>query len=89
MTFADSPALVSRSEHWPWPREKGVPRRVRITQRGGVRSELPFPPILHAPCGQIREVWVNSHGAVSAILDDGQALGLLPGEFEIVEWWQL
>ena len=31
-------------------------------------------------------VWVNSYGAVSAILPNGQKLGLLPSEFDVVEW---
>jgi len=31
-------------------------------------------------------VWVNSHGAVSAILPNGERLGLLPSEFDVTEW---
>lgn len=31
-------------------------------------------------------VWVNSCGAVSAILPNGEMLGLLPSEFDVVEW---
>jgi len=30
--------------------------------------------------------WVNSYGAVSAILPTGIKLGLYPSEFEVVEW---
>ena len=31
-------------------------------------------------------VWVNSYGAVSAILTNGERLGLLPSEFDVTEW---
>ena len=31
-------------------------------------------------------VWVNSYGAVSAILPNGEKLGLLPSEFDVVNW---
>jgi len=31
-------------------------------------------------------VWVNSYGAVSAILPNGEKLGLLPSEFNVTEW---
>lgn len=34
-------------------------------------------------------VWVNSYGAVSAILPNGEKLGLLPSEFDVVEWHPL
>lgn len=31
-------------------------------------------------------VWVNSYGAVSSILENGEKLGLLPSEFDVTEW---
>lgn len=31
-------------------------------------------------------VWVNSYGAVSSILPNGNTLGLLPSEFVVTEW---
>ena len=31
-------------------------------------------------------VWVNSFGAVSAILPNGEKLGLRPSEFDVTEW---
>jgi hypothetical protein len=31
-------------------------------------------------------VWVNSYGAVSAILPNGEKLGLLPSEFDVTKW---
>lgn len=30
--------------------------------------------------------WVNSYGAVSAILPNGERLGLYPSEFDVTEW---
>jgi hypothetical protein len=30
--------------------------------------------------------WTNRHGAVSAILPNGDKLGLMPNEFEVVEF---
>lgn len=86
MTSQDSPALKHRSPHWPWPVALGVPRLVRALR--DVRSELPFPPFLVVKTGRTYEVWVNSHGALSALLPDGE-LGLKPGEFQVVEWHHL
>jgi hypothetical protein len=37
-------------------------------------------------CPLCNQVYVNSHGAVAAILPGMQLLGLYPDEFEIVEW---
>jgi hypothetical protein len=31
-------------------------------------------------------VWVNSYGAVTAILPNGERLGLVPSEFDVTEW---
>lgn len=31
-------------------------------------------------------VWVNSYGAVSAILENGEKLGLFPSEFDVTDW---
>jgi len=31
-------------------------------------------------------VWVNPYGAVSAILPNGELLGLYPSEFDVSEW---
>jgi hypothetical protein len=31
-------------------------------------------------------VWVNSYGAISAILKNGERLGLIPSEFDVTEW---
>lgn len=36
---------------------------------------------------QLYHTTVNSHGAVCGICDNGQALGVKPDEFEVVEWF--
>jgi hypothetical protein len=88
-TAFDSPALTYRSEQYPrlgfGGQEERVPYRVRITT--DVRSELrdaDTKPLL-CPTGKVVDAWVNSHGAVAAIMPYG-LLGLKPGEFEVVEW---
>jgi hypothetical protein len=43
-----------------------------------------MPPV--AVIGRVLPVWTNSYGAVAAVFEDGEKLGLKPGEFEIVEW---
>lgn len=78
-----SPALTVRSEHYPPRYQDRVPLKVKATRY--VTPDLPF--IGTASC--IREgeyyVWVNSHGAVAAIMEDGEKLGLKPDEFEVIE----
>lgn len=68
-----------------------VPLKVRVAKK--VTPDLPF---LHKDLGVKNDtvcekdneyyVWVNSYGAVSAILPNGEKLGLLPSEFDVVEW---
>jgi hypothetical protein len=91
VTPSDSPALQYRSEHYPASWNQKVPRRVRMAKT--VTSEL--PPIvlvsqglsrLAAIGGREYDVWCNSHGAVTAILEGGELLGLRPYEFEIIAW---
>ena len=89
MEVMDSPALSGVSKHWPkkWDR---VPKRVLM-----LRTALPDhiltlvnPKLrgLAAVKGQDYPVWVNRHGAVSAVLPGGHRLGLYPSEFEVVEF---
>jgi len=78
------PALHYQSENYPADWHGRVPKRVRICK--AERSDIPIPPVLEAKLGTQYEVYVNSHGAVAAILPEMQLLGLLPDEFEIVEW---
>jgi hypothetical protein len=54
-----------------------------------VRSDIPF--LLSgfqrvALEGHEYDAWVNSHGAVAAVLDKGERLGVRPYEFEVIEW---
>jgi hypothetical protein len=82
-----SPAIAFRSIHYP-PRFEGkVPTRVRMLRT--VASDIPCqlrPMVVKA--GYDYPAWVNSHGAVSAVLDHGGMLGLRPDEFEVVEWFR-
>lgn len=64
-----------------------VPKLVRTTRR--VTADWPIclsKPDCVAPVGEVFPAWTNSHGAVSAILPNGEKLGLYPTEFEVVEW---
>lgn len=74
-TESDSPALSYQSEHYPSSWHGKVPRRVRLTTR--VWSDFPFK-FLEVEKGVEVPVWVNSHGAVAAILPNGDTLGLKP-----------
>jgi len=80
-----SPALTKQSEHYPERFKGKVPYKVRMLKT--VTSDLPFivKPILWAYEGETYDVWVNSHGAVSAFLPE-DLLGLKPDEFEVIEW---
>ena len=82
-TFFDSPALQGRSKNWP-SYFHAIPKRIVAIKQ--VTSDLPFGPrIICLPRAEF-EVCVNSHGAVSAIADDGRLLGLKPDEFVVIEW---
>lgn len=65
-----------------------VPRKVVLAKQ--VKSDLPI--FAQSVPGIVAEkdveyfVWVNSYGAVSAILPNGQTLGLIPSEFDVTEW---
>lgn len=70
-----------------------VPLKVRTVNR--ITPDLPqFHKILGVKTDTVCEengeyyVWVNSLGAVSAILPNGEKLGLKPSEFEVIEWHQ-
>ena len=88
MSENTSPALTHRSKHYPAAWHQKVPKRVRMAKT--VYSDVPVfmtgGERLAALDGKEYNVWVNSQGAVTAILEDGQRLGLKPYEFEIIEW---
>ena len=78
------PALNYQSEHYP-PSWKGkVPKRIKMAIT--VHADFPFKEIPPAIKDRIYEAWVNSHGAVAAIMTNGTKLGIKPYEFEIIEW---
>ncbi|WP_323115424.1 hypothetical protein [Pseudomonas guariconensis] len=86
----DCPALHQRSDIYPFGDR--VPRTVRMLKT--VTAD-PMPGIGlayikgDAPVakeGQTYPVWTNSHGAVTAVMEDGARLGLRPAEFEVDSW---
>lgn len=80
-----SPALtIQNVGYYPPHWKKKVPKRVRATRN--VRSELPFGERTYARREIEYDVYVNSNGAVCAILPDGELLGLKPDEFKVVDW---
>lgn len=82
-----SPAHVERSEHYPAHWKGQVPTVVGMLKT--VRSELPIGmgPVLVANAEDTFPVWVNSHGAVSAVFPDGSRLGLKPLEFVVIKFY--
>lgn len=67
-----------------------VPLKVKLKE--DVKSDLPSqikPPDTTALKGNEYYAWVNSHGAVSAILPNGEKLGLYPREFTVTEFHPL
>jgi hypothetical protein len=73
-------------ERW----QRKVPLKVKMNYT--VVPDLPFlmPTADGTICigGNEYYVWVNSYGAVSAILPNGERLGLKPDEFEVIEFHQ-
>lgn len=68
---------------YPPKYEGKVPLKVLVNKR--VYSALGTPGVACAP-GEEYYAWVNSYGAVSAIMSNGKTLGLVPSEFEVVKW---
>ena len=86
-TKFDSLALKSQSENYPVSWHGKVPSRICMDKT--VRSEVPFEHghgHLCAVVGQEYDAYVNSHGALCAIFDDGEMLGLKPHEFTVIAW---
>lgn len=86
-----SPALNWRSDDYPNRFNNKVPRKVKATKV--VRPAFPCMALVEGSkepvmCfkDHVYYAWVNSYGAVSAILPSGDKLGLRPSEFEVVEW---
>lgn len=89
----ESPALKWKSDRKPpftYPAYFNGKTPLKVRMNTTVTSDLPmfFPDAADLLCVQGNEYhcWVNSYGAVSAILPNGKQLGLKPGEFEVIEW---
>ena len=82
-----SPAHTERSEHYPAHWKGQVPTVVGMLKT--VKSELPpsMGPGLVAAAEETFPVYVNSHGAVSAVFPDGSRLGLKPMEFVVIKFY--
>lgn len=84
----DCPALHKRAIDKGYPFGDRVPKIIRMSQT--VTSDLAFllPNSEHvAVVGAAYPAWTNSYGAVAAVFPDGEKLGVKPGEFEVVEWF--
>jgi hypothetical protein len=91
-----SPALQWQSDrggrnNYPANYRGRVPLKVKVAKK--VEPDLPWLKKElgvkdDTVCQKDNEyyVWVNSYGAVSAILPNGEKLGLLPSEFDVIEW---
>lgn len=83
-----SPALKELSDIYPPNRHGKVPLKIKMACT--VKSDLPFfmqpknDMVVHKD--EEYFVWCNSHGAMSAILPNGEKLGIRPSECEIIEW---
>ena len=85
----DCPALHKRSAGYPFGDR--VPRTVRMLVTA-TADKIPGVELSHYPeatAGKSYRVWTNSHGAVVAVMDDGNRLGLRPAEFEVDSWHYL
>jgi len=82
----ESPALFYQSDNYPPIWRGRVPLRVRMAKT--VRPDWPgvgCSAALEATKDEKYFAWVNSHGALTAIIN-GERLGLKPYEFEVIEW---
>lgn len=86
-TAYDSPALREQSPTYPVEWMGRVPKRVRMNKT--VQSKVPWIGKARQPVaigGTEFDVWVNRNGAVTALFESGEPLGLRPDEFTIIEW---
>lgn len=80
----ESPACYYKSDSYPYGDRQPYKVRMLVT----VKSDLPYMTLAEtAVQGEVYEVYTNSHGAISVYLPCGEKLGIKPGEFEIVEWY--
>lgn len=90
-----SPALEWQSDKpgrsaYPANFRGKVPLKVKMAKT--VFPDAPISAVLgvnkSVVCNKDEEyfVWVNSYGAVTAVLPNGERLGLIPSEFDVIEW---
>lgn len=83
-----SPALAFQAPEYPAHYKGRVPLIVQTTcrvQSNGIVA-LAHGRVLSVAEGSEHYCFVNSFGAVSAIVEEGQQLGLIPSEFFVVQW---
>ncbi len=84
----DCPALHERHIDKGYPFGDRVPSKIRMVKT--VYSDLahlfPKEAVPPAIISTLYDAWTNSYGAVAAVYPDGRKLGVMPGEFEVVEW---
>lgn len=91
-----SPALKHQSNEpgrscYPANFRGRVPLKVKLAKTVAP-DLLEYAPILDIKADTVAlkdqeyYVWVNSQGAVLAILENGEKLGLLPSEFDVIDW---
>lgn len=86
----DCPALHKRSNSYPFgdrvPRTARMLKTVTADPMPGIGLAYIKGDAPVATAGQTYPVWTNSHGAVTAVMEDGTRLGLRPAEFEVDSW---
>jgi len=89
----DCPAIHQRSDSYPFgdrvPRTVRMLKTVTADQMPGIGLAYIKGDAPVAKEGQTYPVWTNSHGAVTAVMEDGTRLGLRPAEFEVNSWHDL
>lgn len=88
MAVTDCPALTVRHHDKGYPFGERVPSKIAMKRTVhsdlvGIVPDAAPPAIISATY----DTWVNSYGAVAAVLPDGRKLGVKPDEFEVVEWF--
>lgn len=81
----DCPALHRQSEHYPARFRGRVPKRILMEKT--IYPECPgMKPGTVARRDAEYDAWTNSHGAVCAVCENGEHLGVKPDEFAVIEW---
>lgn len=84
-----SPALTHQSKLYPANYRGRVPRKIKMAKTlypdeiAGFKLGKPGTML---ELNMVYDCWVNSHGAVAGYCDNGEKLGVKPGEFDVVEW---